>query len=386
MKTITTSYYDNFMCTAGKCPLTCCQQWRIAVDDDTCRRWRLIPDFASVGVPLSSNIGQDKDGDFIEFGSSGSCRCLTCGGLCGVQKLYGEEAIPETCRTFPRIEKHFNDHCDSTAAAGCPAVVDMMNTSKFSFTGEGAGSHTIRSAAVRILSNESYSCEAALKICFYEMLDLRDRMAGSSEDTSIDNDISVSDDVSAKISEIVIDPAESMYEDNALLRDLMSDYIKQGRYGRYIADIEKTAKVIDDASKNVGNDTDRLTADNTTRDAAQMTGQKMDQEISQFQKSFHIYEPLMKNYLMNEVFTDLASPDSMLTGTEWTALCYACVKQYAFIFWKNNGGRLDYEDMRVIITITARMTGYDDEGIREYLNDRFVEPVWDWGYFALVTG
>ncbi len=33
------SYYDSFRCIADQCPLTCCMQWKIAVDDKTKRKW-----------------------------------------------------------------------------------------------------------------------------------------------------------------------------------------------------------------------------------------------------------------------------------------------------------------------------------------------------------
>ena len=42
MKTYYPSYYKNFICIADKCPITCCQEWKIAVDDDTYRNWFTI--------------------------------------------------------------------------------------------------------------------------------------------------------------------------------------------------------------------------------------------------------------------------------------------------------------------------------------------------------
>ena len=35
MKLYQPDYYEQFQCTASKCPTTCCMQWRIAVDDET---------------------------------------------------------------------------------------------------------------------------------------------------------------------------------------------------------------------------------------------------------------------------------------------------------------------------------------------------------------
>jgi lysine-N-methylase len=47
---------------------------------------------------------------------------------------------------------------------------------------------------------------------------------------------------------------------------------------------------------------------------------------------------------------------------------------------------MTYDKIRDIIVVMARVTGYDDTGIMDYLQRRFKSPVWDWGYFALLSG
>ena len=42
-KKIRPDYYDEFSCIADQCPITCCQEWKIAVDADTNRRWKKVP-------------------------------------------------------------------------------------------------------------------------------------------------------------------------------------------------------------------------------------------------------------------------------------------------------------------------------------------------------
>ena len=41
-KKICPDYYDEFSCIADQCPITCCQEWKIAVDADTNRRIRYL--------------------------------------------------------------------------------------------------------------------------------------------------------------------------------------------------------------------------------------------------------------------------------------------------------------------------------------------------------
>ena len=42
--------------------------------------------------------------------------------------------------------------------------------------------------------------------------------------------------------------------------------------------------------------------------------------------------------------------------------------------------------MTTPIPIKKSQTGYEDADIREYLENSFASPIWDWGYFALVVG
>ena len=48
MRRLCPDYYEHFTCIAGACPITCCQEWKIAVDDDTARRWKKLAPPADV--------------------------------------------------------------------------------------------------------------------------------------------------------------------------------------------------------------------------------------------------------------------------------------------------------------------------------------------------
>ena len=39
MKRIRPDFYNEFHCIADSCTITCCQEWKIAVDPDTNRKW-----------------------------------------------------------------------------------------------------------------------------------------------------------------------------------------------------------------------------------------------------------------------------------------------------------------------------------------------------------
>ena len=33
------AYYETFVCMADRCPRTCCQEWKIYVDEKTEKQW-----------------------------------------------------------------------------------------------------------------------------------------------------------------------------------------------------------------------------------------------------------------------------------------------------------------------------------------------------------
>ena len=52
------NFYDKFTGIANRCPITCCQEWKIAVDADTNRRWKkLMP--PETGVDQKKNLSAD---------------------------------------------------------------------------------------------------------------------------------------------------------------------------------------------------------------------------------------------------------------------------------------------------------------------------------------
>ena len=123
----------------------------------------------------------------------------------------------------------------------------------------------------------------------------------------------------------------------------------------------------------------------------------------QFRNAFALYEPLFRNFLRNEVFSDLILPENFETEPEeadnlkhmvlqmqWIAIAYAAIRQSLFLKWCLDADgisaeeALDYEMVREYMVVISRMTGYEEEDIRGYLENSFAELIWDWGYFALI--
>ena len=59
MKQIRPDYYDHFSCTADQCPITCCQEWKISVDDHTNNCWKKLE---QVQKEANKEEAEDKQG------------------------------------------------------------------------------------------------------------------------------------------------------------------------------------------------------------------------------------------------------------------------------------------------------------------------------------
>lgn len=121
MQTLYPDYYAQFRCTADKCPITCCQEWKISVDDDTLKRW------AALNPPVDSKLfTYVQDGQrVIALNSRHVCPFLEKNKLCRLVLEHGEDAISETCQVFPRETHSFADHEEASLMPCCPAVIDL---------------------------------------------------------------------------------------------------------------------------------------------------------------------------------------------------------------------------------------------------------------------
>ena len=66
---------------------------------------------------------------------------------------------------------------------------------------------------------------------------------------------------------------------------------------------------------------------------------------------------------------------------EYSVICHSI-----FLTWQNHPDNITYESVKTAIVILSRMTGYGTDDIYEYLENSFESLVWEWGYFALITG
>ncbi len=373
MKKIRPDYYNKFTCIADKCPITCCKEWKIAVDADTNRKWKkLLPpeDIEPKRKNLSAYTIKKDGGRVIELKENHKCPFLNENKLCKLVTAYGEKVLSETCTVFPREVHRYEAHEEETLMPCCPAVIDIFYNSDIGsirlqeFELE---KFPVREKIVELLADENYSTEEALLCAFYiisELLKKEEAKQLVSEYFSAEN----KSQLKATIQSMEADIHATMEEGNELLLDIAVNYQKEGLYQNYLTPILKKAEELSEQYETVS-----------------------EEELCQFRQKLKDFEALFRKFLINEIYSDFVLPhgdlESMVIQFQWISMEYAVIKQSIFLKWLIDGKKeIAYETVRDYIVIICRMTGYDEEDIYEYLENSFESLVWDWGYLALIVG
>lgn len=428
-------FYGDFHCIGGQCSFTCCNEWKIAVDPETKKRWRKlsVPEtvLESGRVPkhacrssldkaqLSQFVMKKDGGEIIVLLPNMRCPFLEDTELCRLVLDYGEECLSETCHVFPRETHEFADRTERTLVSCCPEIVDRLYALKeLHFTNlpyqdrafllEGKDKlFQIRNIMMYWLQDASVSNEVNLKRCLFMLLDLFDK---KTKGKMLDPGECLKEADVEKLTEMILampkDTQVSIEEQNALFLDVTENYREEGRYQGLLNPLYAMAE--------------KLSREFQEADAA-----RMDVVCALHAEVVVAYAPLLRNYLVAEAFATLLIPGctlrDMVLQFEWMIMEYVlivhamvleilCEKDVEGVPGTANSkedagdamsssesqgafdGRtyaavaetvhapLAYPKARELLILIARMTGYDGDEIEEYLCDSFENPVWPWGY------
>ena len=375
MRRVRPDYYEKFQCIADRCTITCCQEWKIGVDNETNRKWKklLPPDTVVDKKKNLSAYTVKKDGmRVIALDEKHRCPFLNEEKLCRLLCTYTDRVLSDTCTQFPREVHRFSTHEEETLMPCCPAVIDIWKDAKeivFPKVDREYKNHlfVIREHMMELLEDSTQRLEDQLKQGFYILLELNKQ---DSLTMQLINEYFSGESVAQlreAIAQIPMDELDSMDECNELLQDLAVNYQKEGLYKKYLDPILLQAKQL---SETYAADT-------------------MCEDLQLFEKQFRQWQPLLRKFLLNEFYSDLLVPDgdleSMIVSMQWIGMEYAVIRHSVFLKWLERK-QFTYEELRDYMVVITRMTGYEKEDIVEYLQNSFESLVWDWGYFALVTG
>jgi hypothetical protein len=122
MHTSRIALLESFACLGAECPDTCCQGWQMQVDAPRLERYQkqhpeLLEAVEGIGTP-SPVMRKNSDGFCVKLE----------GGLCGVQKQYGADALGDACYFYPRITRKLGEHVVVSAALSCPEIARLALT------------------------------------------------------------------------------------------------------------------------------------------------------------------------------------------------------------------------------------------------------------------
>lgn len=375
MRRVRPDYYKKFQCIADKCTITCCQEWKIGVDNETNRKWKklLPPDTVVDKKKNLSAYTVKKDGmRVIVLDEKLRCPFLNEEKLCRLVCTYTDRVLSDTCTQFPREVHRFSTHEEETLMPCCPAVIDIWkDAEKIVFPKVDREYKNllfvIREHMMELLEDSTQRLEDQLKQGFYILLELHKQ---DSLTMQLINEYFSSESAAQlreAISQIPMDELDSMDECNELLQDLAVNYQKEGLYKKYLDPILLQAEKLSET----------------------YVADTMCEDLQLFDKQFRQWQPLLRKFLLNEFYSDLLVPDgnleSMIVSMQWIGMEYAVIRHSVFLKWMERK-QFTYEELRDYMVVITRMTGYEQEDIVEYLKNSFESLVWDWGYFALVTG
>lgn len=375
------NYYDEFKCIADKCSLTCCQEWRIAVDEETEKRWaghHIEDEELQKKVTLCDCLKKEAEGgSIITLNEDKKCPFLNQEKLCKLVIGLGETFLSKTCMTFPRQKNEFEGRIEQSLASCCPVVVDLMKEKEPQLESERlvfaspneALLYEVRQMMLKLMSDDTYSLPERMMMTFYTLLELLDQKTLSLEEIGASTKQKRLKPLINAIQNMEFSAIDSLLESNELFLDVVENYRKQGLYVGYLESIAQLAETLE----------------------ADYEEEELLAKQADFEQVLVKEQMLLKHYLLAEIISNSLMPESdfqdMVVAFEWIVMEYSVIRQALFLKWLEQGEKpLTYEQIRDYITVIARVTGYDANDIYEYLDNSFEDVIWDWGYMAMVLG
>lgn len=382
-------YYDKFQCTASACPMTCCMQWRIAVDDETLFHWQ---------EDWKKHVKEVEEGHVIRLNKDGMCPFLNEEKLCKIVLKAGDQAISHTCQTFPREEHKYNSRIERCLTPGCPAVLDLMwqqddfhirerdiqdnKIEEKKIDGQEIRGQKVKETSpneeiceinpvlfeirdwfLEIVNNKQLPLNTALEICFLIAVDLYELEQKGILEKEFLHYKSITD--LQKIRE-AIGVNDQMTEDrleeyNLLFLDISEIYRKQNIYADFLLSLAKEADDLDC---------------------------KKIEYWSEFEPKLAPWKEHLRKLFAEEISSAVITPGTeqvldMIVKLEWMAMEYAVLLQVLFL--QGNTGEISYEKLRESVCVIFRMMGYADDDIWEYMENCFDQVIWPWEYYALLV-
>lgn len=367
-------YYDAFRCHADQCHYTCCQEWAIAVDQETQDKWK---DLTFEGRSLCDCLKKEGNTQLIALEEDNTCPFLSKEKLCRLVVELGVEYSTEICRRYPRHINKFPDREEYALDFGCPAVIDLIHERQegIGVVVEGEAPETltqleaVRMLILQLMQGEGYTLPERMMVTTHVLLELLEAEEVTETLLEAYAEPSYMEALVAELREMVFEPSETFWERNELFQDMILLYTKSDAYAAYVEEIAMWSQRLEEW----------------------YSDQELLEKNQVFEEQYAAFEKLFANYLMAEVWAstleEKSTLEDMVMTFQWIVLEYCAMRQGIFLKWLvQEEAPVDYPLVRDYMMIISRMAGYDQSGIKNCLDYSFDKTLLEWGYLALVLG
>ena len=114
-------FYDQFVCTAGDCPDTCCAGWQIVIDEDSLERYG--NEKSEFGKRLRNSIDWEEE---CFYQNNRRCAFLNDENFCDLYKALGPDSLCDTCRLYPRHTEEYEGLRELSLSLSCPGRSEIL--------------------------------------------------------------------------------------------------------------------------------------------------------------------------------------------------------------------------------------------------------------------
>lgn len=143
--TIKPSYVSLFNCIGPECEDSCCNDWTISFDKKSYKNTLNHPQLASIAKIAFVETKIDvTDWANVKLNQQGACPFVNAHKLCDIHAKAGEQALSETCKTYPRTHKVLGGNKYESLYLSCPEVARLVlfNPNPFEFDAKLSGVKT----------------------------------------------------------------------------------------------------------------------------------------------------------------------------------------------------------------------------------------------------
>jgi lysine-N-methylase len=126
------SYAERFHCIGADCEDTCCQGWKIPVDDDAYRKYESLP-VGSLRAAIHSVLERTPAAEpgspsyaVLKLPASGFCPMFNEARLCQIRAELGPDYLCRVCHDYPRVPRRIDDLDEQPLSLSCPEAARLV--------------------------------------------------------------------------------------------------------------------------------------------------------------------------------------------------------------------------------------------------------------------